>query len=68
MTVSRQKRYRLRRDNGRAIYQTELNTVNLEHLLEVARMLPVGVDHTHDDVETALTNFIEVLIKETRDP
>ncbi|OLB69665.1 MAG: hypothetical protein AUI16_27760 [Alphaproteobacteria bacterium 13_2_20CM_2_64_7] len=62
MTAPRQRRYRERFKAGRAIFAVELDVVGLEHLLEQARLLPAGADHSHHDVQLALSRLIETLI------
>jgi hypothetical protein len=66
LPASRQRRYRERRDNGRAIWRVEQDVKDLEHLLETSRYLPVCVDHTHADVQAALNKFIQFLIDQER--
>jgi hypothetical protein len=60
----RQKRYRERVGNGCGVFSVEANIVNLEHLLETAKLLPVGADHDHGCVQVALNKFIDVLISD----
>jgi hypothetical protein len=46
------------------VFAIEADTVELEHLLEVARILPAGGDHSHSSVEEALGKFLGILIAE----
>jgi hypothetical protein len=64
MPRPRQKRYRDRKENGRAVYRVEVDTVSIEYLLEAANQLPVGVEHSHSEVQAALGKFIDILIAE----
>jgi hypothetical protein len=61
----RQKRYRERLNNGRGVWRVENDITNLEHLLETAKLLPAGTDHSHADVQAALDKVIDLLINET---
>jgi hypothetical protein len=46
------------------VFAIEADTVELEHLLEVARILPAGGEHDHAAVEAALHRFLNILIAE----
>ena len=58
--------FRQRRAQGRARWVIENDVVAVEHLLEVAKLLPVGVEHTAADVQAALNRLIDIHIADER--
>jgi hypothetical protein len=64
LSAARQRKYRERIKSGRGVWRVEADIVELEYLLESAKLLPVGIEHDHASVQAALTRFIETLIAE----
>jgi hypothetical protein len=66
LSAARQRKYRERVRHGRGVWRVEAETVELEHLLESAKLLPTGIEHDHHCVQAALTKFIEICIADNR--
>ena len=64
--AQRLQRFRQRRAQGRARWVIENDVVAVEHLLEVAKLLPVGGEHSSADVQAALNRLIDIHIADER--
>jgi hypothetical protein len=59
--ADRVRRHRERQREGRACYMVEADTVDVEHLLESEGLLAPLSEHSHADIEVALSRLVAAL-------
>lgn len=61
--AARLRKFRARRANGRAVWQIEGDVDAFERMLEAEDFLPACMDHSHAEVQAALSKFLNFLAR-----